>query len=168
MSEITGEVKAEITNGYINLCESFGINSTVGRIYTTLLLADRPFGLDDISKETGYSISTISKSMDISERIFDIHRFRNPGSKKVYFECEHSAMTSVRKAFLEVLVRNMEDIERIARKCEIKLDRDDSKEAQSYLRIIRKLRGDHETVIRLLKTISESYKFDESKSIRDR
>ncbi len=167
MSKITDDVKAEITNGYMSLCESFGINPTVGRIYTVIFFSDKALGLDEIAAETGYSVSTISKSMNISENIFDIRRFRNPGSKKVYFECEHSAIAAIRKAFFEVLGKNIEDMARIIDGCEIKLREDESEKSRAYLRNVQKLKKDYEAINRLLELMSGPYKFDESKIVKD-
>jgi DNA-binding transcriptional regulator GbsR (MarR family) len=89
MSKILEELEKELTEKYVRLSEFYGIEPTIMRVYLTLFLSTKPLGLKEISEKTGYSVSTICNAMEIVERIMDVRSFKKPGSKRIYYECQH-------------------------------------------------------------------------------
>ena len=101
MSNVVEEVERDITERYMKLSEFIGIDPTMVKVYMAIFFSTKPLGLKDISDKTGYSISTISNSMNAVERMADVRRFKTPGSKKVYFECLHDFQLIQRKKMQE-------------------------------------------------------------------
>jgi DNA-binding transcriptional regulator GbsR (MarR family) len=101
MSEVLDEVERDITEKYTRLSQLLGIDPTMEKIYMTLFFSTKPLGLKEISEKTGYSVSTVSNSLGIVERMTDVRRFKKPGSKKVYFECLHDFQLIQRKKMAE-------------------------------------------------------------------
>jgi len=151
------EISRRISEEYAKMCDSFGINPIIGQIYGTILLSDRPLGLDDIAMRTGYSISTVCKGIEIVERIFDVKRFKRPGSKKVYFVCEYSPFKGMRKVFLDTLGENTRNLISTLEECkrELKESGINDKEARHYLSIIELLISDYKRLNFIINSIYE-------------
>jgi len=89
MTKALEEVKKELTEELTQVFDYFGFNTTAVKLYTTLFFSETPLGLDELARKTGYSKSTVCTAMEVVERFFDIRRFKKPGSKRSYYECEH-------------------------------------------------------------------------------
>ncbi len=114
MSDVVLEVKRDLTEEFTNMSEFLGINQTMVRIYMTLFFSEEPLGLKEISKETGYSTSTVCNTMNVVEAMMDVRRFQKPGSKKIYFECFHDLKYVQNKK----ITRAIEQIKSLTQKVE--------------------------------------------------
>ena len=96
------EIRKEVADTYLKNHEELGSYNTLINIYYSLFFCPRPLGLDDISKLTGYSKSTVCTAMDLVERLMDVRKFKRPGSKKVYYECTHDTFLIHQKRMQEM------------------------------------------------------------------
>ena len=68
-----------------DLAESRGFNRVLGRILYILLLSDEALTQQDIREETGYSIPTISRTLNTLVSLGSVRKTSRPGSRLTYF-----------------------------------------------------------------------------------
>ena len=95
----TEEVKNLVTETFVQGFASFGFSPTMSQVYMELFFSDEPIGMKEISEKTGYSVSTVSTCLEHLERFADIRKFTKPGSKKIFYECEHDIVSTQTKKF---------------------------------------------------------------------
>ncbi|MFH0862053.1 MAG: hypothetical protein V1875_03390 [Candidatus Altiarchaeota archaeon] len=136
--------EAELVEKVVKLFERQGFNPTVMRIYISLFLSNEPLGMQEISKKTGYSISTVCNTLEIIERTMDVRKFKKPGSKKIYFECVHDLVLAHRKK-MESARREAQSMIQILAEAENLLKEDKSTDATAKRENIKRLRHSYET-----------------------
>jgi len=94
------KTKKELKSSLTRIGSALGINPTMFDIYMELFLSTRPLGLKEISDATGYSISTVCNNMEAIENLLDVRKFRRPGSKKEYYECQNDLTMIYRKKII--------------------------------------------------------------------
>ena len=141
MSKATEKVREKVTEELVGMFGDMGMNPTVIKIYLSVFFAEGPVGLSEISKDTGYSLSTISNTMEIIERMFDVRSFKKPKSKKIYYECHYDIYEIIRKRLLMVQNGFFENSIRMLAESQRELDGDQSPEAAEYRKTISKQIG---------------------------
>ena len=76
MTEVK-EIKKSIYSAFSEIASSIGYSDTHGRIIAALLVSNKKLSLQDLAKETGFSISTISLSLDFLEFLGMIKKVKN-------------------------------------------------------------------------------------------
>lgn len=92
MPEIVNEVEQDLINAYTKISGEFCAHAVFAELYFKVFFSAEPIGINELAEETGYSISTVSNTMKALETMLDIERFKKPGSKRVYFMCNHNMM----------------------------------------------------------------------------
>lgn len=82
------------------VASSMGYSEVHGRIISSLLAADRPMCMEDLAKSTGYSLASISLSLDLLELIGIIKKFKQRGDRKLYIKLDGDLLEGLRKAML--------------------------------------------------------------------
>ena len=67
---------------------SNGLDELSSRITGILFIEPREISLEEIAKKTGYSISAVSGSSKLLEKLNIIKRLKKPGSRKVFYFME--------------------------------------------------------------------------------
>jgi len=62
-----------------------------------------------LAKETGYSISTISLSLDLLEFLGMIKKIKKAGDRKLYIELQGDLLEGLKRAFILKLQKNITD-----------------------------------------------------------
>ncbi len=140
---------------YAKIFSSWGINPTVSRVYFTIFLSTEPLGLKEISDETGYSVSTVSNVMEILERMTDIRRFKKPGSKKIYYECQHDFLLVQKKKFQQAYGQ-MHAVKGLFKESEEKLQGEDDPESVKVRGYMKQAYDDLQKVEELLAELRKS------------
>ncbi len=98
------------------ISKQWGLGEPAGRVWATLLFADIPLSQRQIAGKTGYSLSLVSPSLKILEKLNMIRSIRGKGKEKLY-ELAVSfieAFNGLVKRFLEQdvkpLIEQLEDI----------------------------------------------------------
>jgi len=128
MSKLSEEVKKEFTDKYLQILGSLGMNPTIVQVYLTIFLSTKPIGLKEIAEKTGYSVSTVCHTLEILERMIDVRKFKEPGSKKMYYECQHDLLLVQQKKFRESHTQ-MHAVGGLFREAAEKLEGEDDPEA---------------------------------------
>ena len=156
MSKTTEEVKRDVTGGAVEILSSFGMSPTVTQLYLELFFSGEPLGLKELSGRTGYSVSTVCTSMDLLESMLDVRKFTKPGSKKVYYICEHDTKPVFHKKWMMSHKALHSIIEKLGA-AEARLRDDRSPEAKSMRAYVAKLRMDYELAHSILTKMLEFY-----------
>ncbi len=155
---LADEVEQAVTDGYVELSKSYGLNPTIARVYMAVFFAEEPISLKEIAEKTGYSKSTAYNTLEYVERLFDVKRVKKPGSKRVYFKCEHSLLMGL-KATVDSKIKDLGAVILLLEESERKLSKDPSSKAKTYGEYIRSLREDYEKGYKMLSMMSEIHKF---------
>jgi DNA-binding transcriptional regulator GbsR (MarR family) len=154
MPETTETVEKKITKEYEELSSYFGFDPTIVRIYMAIFFSEEPVGLKEISQKTGYSTSTICTMMPKIEEIFDTTKFKKPGSKKNYYECQNNFQSIIEKK-LGILKKFMEHFIQNLQECEKMLEESKDRKAGIQLEKIRKLKESYQQMSALLQKHEE-------------
>jgi DNA-binding transcriptional regulator GbsR (MarR family) len=78
-------IKAEFVQIYEDMLRAKGLPTIFGRIMATLLLSRRNLSHKEISKLTGYSISSVSRTLDQMIRMGVVHKHKDTSLKRFVF-----------------------------------------------------------------------------------
>ncbi len=79
------EIKAEFVRIYEDMLRAKGLPAIFGRVMATLLLEGRELSHKEISDLTGYSISSVSRTLDQMVRMGIVHKHKDASLKHFVF-----------------------------------------------------------------------------------
>jgi len=94
------ELEKRIHSTFANVASSIGYSEVHGRIISVLLAEDRAMSLQELAKRTGYSLSSISISLDLLEIIGIVKKIREFGDRKLYVRVDGDLLEGLRNAML--------------------------------------------------------------------
>jgi len=94
------KTEEKIFSTFSSIATSLGYNEVHGRIIASLLVSDNEISLKEMSKITGYSLASLSISLDMLEIIGIIKKVKNPGDRKLYIKLDGDILEGLRSAFL--------------------------------------------------------------------
>jgi len=103
------EAEKRIYSLFSNVTSVLGYSEVHGRILAALLVSKKSLSLDQISKKIGYSISSISLSLDFLEIMNVIKRIKKPNDKKLYVQIQGDLLDCLRKIVLFKTKKNVEN-----------------------------------------------------------
>ncbi|MCD6398579.1 MAG: hypothetical protein J7L08_01540 [Candidatus Aenigmarchaeota archaeon] len=103
------EAEKRIYSLFSNVTSVLGYSEVHGRILAALLVSKKSLSLDQISKKIGYSISSISLSLDFLEIMDVIKRIKKPNDKKLYVQIQGDLLDCLRKIVLFKTKKNVEN-----------------------------------------------------------
>ena len=106
MTEVR-EIKKSIYSAFSDTASSIGYSDIHGRIIAALLVFNKKLSLEEVAKETGYSISTISLSLDFLEFLGMIKKVKKAGDRKLYIELQGNLLEGLKKAFIIKVQKNI-------------------------------------------------------------
>lgn len=104
--DVSNCLDIEFQNICVSLGNYFGIDELPCKIFAILYLEFKEISLEDIAKKTGYSLSTVSKTMASLEQMLCLKKFRKPRSKKVFFIMEKD----MKKFIHQILKKKLESL----------------------------------------------------------
>ena len=103
------EIERDIYSTFAGIASAIGYSEIHGRIIAALLVSNRKLSLQKLAKETGYSISTISLSLDLLEFLGMIKKVKKAGDRKLYVELQGDLLEGLKKAFVIKIQKNIND-----------------------------------------------------------
>jgi DNA-binding transcriptional regulator GbsR (MarR family) len=103
----TKEIKRNIYSAFSDIASTIGYSDMHGRIIAALLVNNKRLSLQELANETGYSLSTISLSLDFLELMGMIKKVKNVGDRKLYVELQGDLLEGLKKAFVLNLQKNI-------------------------------------------------------------
>lgn len=99
--------RKSILNTFSNVASGLGYSELHGKILGILYVSKEPVSIQEIAKETHYSLSTISLSIDFLEVLGIIKKTRLNADRKLYVEMTSDLFDCLKKAVLIKLERNV-------------------------------------------------------------
>jgi DNA-binding transcriptional regulator GbsR (MarR family) len=84
MAENITKIEKDFIDRTGKVSKQWGLGEPAGRVWATLLFADLPLSQREIAKKTGYSLSLVSPSLRILEKLGMIRPIRGKGREKLY------------------------------------------------------------------------------------
>ena len=92
------EIKQRLYSSFANVAALMGYSEVHGRIIAALTAAGEPMALADLAKETGYSLSSISTSLDLLEVLGMVRKVKVPRDRRVYVQLEGDLLEGLKRA----------------------------------------------------------------------
>lgn len=115
-SEITPmQIERKVLDSFATVAETIGYSPLHGKIIAALLLEGKPISLNELAKETGYSTSMISLSLDFLEVMEVIKKVKKAGDRKLYVQLNGDLLSILKKAIVmrvkKVISNSLNDFE---------------------------------------------------------
>jgi DNA-binding transcriptional regulator GbsR (MarR family) len=113
------EIKAEFVRIYEDMVRAKGLPTIFGRIMATLLLEGRELSHKEIANLTGYSISSVSRTLDQMIRMGIVHKHKDGSLKHfVFHACADfpEMIASGMETVLRVYEAQREEMKKLTRK----------------------------------------------------
>jgi DNA-binding transcriptional regulator GbsR (MarR family) len=94
------ELENKILTTFAGVASAIGYAPLHGKIIGVLLVKDRPVSLQELAKDTGYSLSMISLSLDFLEVLEVIKKLKKSGDRKLYVELQGDLLEILKKAII--------------------------------------------------------------------
>ncbi len=133
------EIKDEIYSSFSNTASSIGYDEIHGRIIAALIMDGEEMSLQELSKETGYSSSSISLSLDLLEVLGIIEKVKKKGDRKLYVRMEGDILQGLKQAIVIQLQKTIASTVESLDVREEKLVSMSSKESDNVLKGLRTL-----------------------------
>lgn len=94
------EIEDKILSIFAEVAGSIGYSPLHGKIIGILLVKGKPMALQDLSRETGYSLGMISISLDLLELLGVIRKARKTNDRKLYIELTGDLLEALKNAIV--------------------------------------------------------------------
>jgi len=94
------DAKEKIYETFSSVTKSIGYSEVHARIISALLVADSKLSLQELSRKTGYSLASLSLSLDLLELLGMISKHKNKGDRKLYVSLSGDLIEGLRNAML--------------------------------------------------------------------
>jgi DNA-binding transcriptional regulator GbsR (MarR family) len=80
------DIEKDIYSCFASIATTIGYSEIHGRIIAALTVSGKKMSLQELADKTGYSISTLSLSLDLLEFFGMVKKIKNAGDRKLYIE----------------------------------------------------------------------------------
>ncbi|HVL87591.1 MAG TPA: MarR family transcriptional regulator [Candidatus Thermoplasmatota archaeon] len=151
------EIKKHLYSSFSNVAALMGYSEVHGRIIAALTANARPMSLAELAKETGYSASSISTSLDLLEVLAMITKVKKTGDRKLYVRLDGDLLEGLKRAIVAKGRKSLGSALNEFRQYEEaiqSLPRDDPERAKVE-NILHTLRGELEVLTQYLELLGE-------------
>lgn len=148
------KIKNKIYSIFADLANSLGYSDVYGRVIACLLIHDHPVPLTEVARETGYSPSMVSLSIDFLESIGMVKKVKKPGDRKLYLQASGNLMDAVKKIIIEKVERKVRETLQEFSRCKEELRVLKGKEKKDLSRAIKILEREIKKIDRYIKILS--------------
>ena len=82
------ELEKEFSDFFSILLKSYSLEDLPAKVMSVLYLEPKEIAMEDIARETGYSLASICTTMKFLENLGMVKRIRKPGTRKAFFYME--------------------------------------------------------------------------------
>ena len=148
-------IKEKIYSTFANIASSLGYSEVHGRIIACLLIHKGPSSLSEVAKETGYSTSMVSLSVDFLETVGMVKRVKKPGDRKLYLESNGSLLDGLRRAIIVRVEKNISTSLQEFDEYKKEIKKLKGKESKGSLKAIEKLENEIKRMEKYIKVLSK-------------
>ncbi len=106
---IEKEIENKIYSTFSEVASSIGYSPLHGKIIAVLLVKNKPTSLQELAKDTGYSSSMISLSLDFLEVLGVIKKVKKEGDRKLYVGLAGDLLECLKRAIIIKLEKSITD-----------------------------------------------------------
>ena len=143
-----------------NLAKSFGLSETAGRLYALLYLTEEPVSLNEMTDRLGISKASASVNMRALEGWGAARKVWVKGNRRDHYVVDRDvwriAAERLKQGFerrMSEATGTMEEVEKLLKSSEKKLNGDDRKTARAYMERIENVREMGERLQTFLKLV---------------
>jgi DNA-binding transcriptional regulator GbsR (MarR family) len=103
------KIEKEIYSLFAEVAGTLGYSEVHGRIIAALLVRGGKASLQELAKETGYSVPMVSLSLDLLEFFGMVKKVKHVGDRRLYVELQGNLLDGLKKAFLSRLQKSIEN-----------------------------------------------------------
>lgn len=107
MTDQVREVEKKIFSTFADVASSIGYSPIHGQIIGVLLVKGKALSLQELAKETEYSTSMISLSLDLLEVLGVIKKVKKAADRKLYIELTGDLLEALKNAVLVKLSKSI-------------------------------------------------------------
>ena len=149
------KIREQIFSTFADIAKSIGYSEVYGRIIACLLVHQEPIALTQVAKETGYSSSMVSLSIDFLETVGMVKRVKRPGDRKLYLQSNGNLLDGLKKAILVKIEKNVSTNLQEFEKYKKQLKRMKGEERKRLLKVIETLEKEIKRMERYVKVLSK-------------
>lgn len=135
------QLEEKILENFAAVAETIGYSPLHGKIIGVLLIEGRPVSLTELARDTGYSSSMISLSLDFLEVMEVIRKIKKTGDRKLYVQLNGDLLSILKKAIVtrvkKTLSSSLSDFEESKTHLE-NLDKEEQKRVKRTLDILER------------------------------
>jgi DNA-binding transcriptional regulator GbsR (MarR family) len=149
-------LEEKIYETFSEVASAIGYSPLHGKIIAVLLVKGRPLSLQELAKETGYSVSMVSLSLDLLEVLGVIKKIKKTGDRQLYISLQGDLLEILKNAIALRVTKSINSTLadfRESRNGLKALPAERRKEAEKALNILEKEIKRLERYIRLLEKI---------------
>lgn len=105
----TKDIEKSIYSTFADIATAIGYSEIHGRVIGALLVSNKKLSLNGLAKKTGYSLSTVSLSLDLLEFLGMIKKTKKAGDRKLYVELQGNLLEGLKKAFLMRIQKSIDN-----------------------------------------------------------
>jgi DNA-binding transcriptional regulator GbsR (MarR family) len=103
----TKNLEEKIYSTFSEVASSIGYSPLHGRIIGVLLVKGRPLSLQELAKETGYSTSMISLSLDLLEVLGVIKKVKKTADRQLYIILQGDLLEILKNAIVTKVTKSV-------------------------------------------------------------
>ena len=145
------DIEKDIYSSFASIASTIGYSEIHGRIIAALMVSGRKLSLQDLAKKTGYSISTLSLSLDLLEFLGMIKKLKNAGDRRLYIELHGTLLEGLRRAFVVRIQKSVTDNLKRFEEYKESLNASEDKDKKKVMKVLNILEDE---VVRLDKYIN--------------
>jgi DNA-binding transcriptional regulator GbsR (MarR family) len=149
------EIEREIFSTFAEIATAIGYSEIHGRIIAALLVSDKKLSLNELAKKTGYSLSTISLSLDLLELLGMIKKIKKAGDRKLYVQLQANLLEGLKKAFLIRIQKSIDETLSKFEEYKEDLNKSKTKENKKVLDILKILESEVERVDKYISLLTK-------------
>jgi len=133
-------IKKELIDTFSNTMPMMGVNHTIGVLWATIAFEGRPLSMAEISKKTGYSLSTISPHLNTLEMFGKIKRKKIKGVSvfEISTDLEEICTVAMKQLKTKIIQPNMVALE----DAEVRLSKiKKTDDVKNTLNVVKSLKG---------------------------
>lgn len=102
------EIEEKIYSTFSDIASSIGYSPLHGKIIGVLLVHGKEMSLQELARDTGYSASMISLSLDLLELLGIIKRVKKTGDRNLYIVLKGDLLESLKNAIILRVKKSIE------------------------------------------------------------
>ena len=107
MADEVKEIERNIFSTFAEVATAIGYSPLHGQIIGVLLVGGKSLCLQEIARETGYSASMVSLSLDLLEVVGIVKKVKKIGDRKLYVELSGDLLEALKNAIIVKLSKSI-------------------------------------------------------------